>query len=56
MIKFITGEDRSPIPLFVSSLEEAIEQYNQVRLIDIFVDSLNLETMALQSKKAMLLS
>jgi transposase len=43
MIKFITGEDRSQIPLFVTSLEEAIGQDNQVRLIDLFVDSLSLE-------------
>ena len=43
MIKCITGEDRSQIPLFVASLEETIAQDNLVRLIDLFVDSLDLE-------------
>lgn len=51
MIKFIIGEDRSQIPLFVSSLEEAIAQDNQVRLIDLFVDSLNLEEYGFKLKK-----
>jgi transposase len=41
-MKFITGKNRSQIPLFVSSLEEAIDQNNEVRLIDLFVHSLNL--------------
>jgi transposase len=42
-MKFITGQDRNQIPLFASSLEAAIAQDNEVRLIDIFVDSLKLE-------------
>src|SRR5665811_79821 len=42
-MKFITGQDRNQIPLFASSLEAAIAQDNEVRLIDMFVDSLNLE-------------
>lgn len=50
MIKFITGEDRSQIPLFVTSLEEAIAQDNPVRLIDLFVDSLNLADYGFQIK------
>jgi transposase len=42
-MKFITGQDRNQIPLFASSLEAAIAQDNEVRLIDMFVDSLKLE-------------
>ena len=42
MSKFIIGSDRSQIPLFASSLEQAIAQDNEVRLIDLFVESLNL--------------
>lgn len=41
-MKFITGKNRSQIPIFVSSLEETIDQDNEVRLIDLFVSSLPL--------------
>ena len=41
-MKFITGKDRSQIPIFTSTLEEAIDQNNEVRLIDLFVESLQL--------------
>ena len=41
-MRFITGQDRNQIPLFASSLEAAINQDNEVRLIDMFVDSLKL--------------
>ena len=42
MSKFIIGSDRSQIPLFASSMDQAIAQDNQFRLIDLFVDSLKL--------------
>ena len=42
MSKFIIGSDRSQIPLFAPSMDQAIAQDNQVRLIDLFVDSLKL--------------
>jgi transposase/arginyl-tRNA--protein-N-Asp/Glu arginylyltransferase len=42
MSKFITGTNRNQLPLFTSSIDQAIAQDNQVRLIDLFVDSLNL--------------
>jgi transposase len=42
-MKFVTGQDRNQIPLFATSLEAAIAQDNEVRLIDMFVDSLKLE-------------
>lgn len=41
-MKFIIGKDRSQIPLFVSSLDEAIDEDNEVRLIDLFVSSISL--------------
>jgi transposase len=41
-MKYIMGQDRTQIPLFASSLDQAIDQDNEVRLIDMFVDSLNL--------------
>jgi transposase len=41
-MKYIIGQDRTQIPLFASSLDQAIDQDNEVRLIDMFVDSLNL--------------
>jgi transposase len=42
-MKFINGTNRNQLPLFVSSIEEAIGKDNEVRLIDLFVDSLKLE-------------
>lgn len=41
-MKFIKGKDRKQIPIFVSSLDEAISQDNEVRMIDFFVSSLSL--------------
>lgn len=42
-MKFIQGYDRNQIHLFPTSLEAAIDQDNEVRLIDLFVDSLDLK-------------
>jgi transposase len=42
-MKFMQGNNRSQIALFPVSLEEAIDQENEVRIIDLFVDSLQLE-------------
>jgi transposase len=41
-MKYITGQNRNQIPLFASSIEAAIAQDNEIRLIDLFVDSLKL--------------
>lgn len=41
-MKFITGQSRHQVSLFPKSLEESIDPDNEVRLIDFFVDSLNL--------------
>ena len=43
MSKFINGTNRNQLPLFTSSIEDAIAQDNEIRLIDLFVDSLNLQ-------------
>ena len=39
-MKFITGKDRNQIEMF--SLDQAIDQVNEIRLIDLFVGSLTL--------------
>ena len=41
-MKFIIGTNRNQLPLFASSIDEAIAQDNEIRLIDLFVDSLKL--------------
>ena len=41
-MKFITGTNRNQLPLFSSSIEDAIAQENEIRLIDLYVDSLKL--------------
>ena len=41
-MKFITGTNRNQLPLFASTINDAIAQDNEVRLIDLFVDSLKL--------------
>ena len=42
-MKFIQGQNRSQTYLFPVSLNEAVEADNEVRLIDVFVESLKLE-------------
>ena len=42
-MKFITGQDRSQTHLFPVSLDQSIDPENEVRLIDLFVDSMSLE-------------
>jgi len=42
-MKFIQGKDRAQSALFPISLEESVDQDNEVRLIDLFVNSLRLE-------------
>ena len=41
-MKFITGFDRNQAALFPVTLEQSIDQHNEVRIIDLFVDSLPL--------------
>jgi len=42
-MKFITGQPRQQTNLFPISLEESIDTNNEVRVIDLFVDSLSLK-------------
>jgi len=42
-MKFIKGHDRSQTHLFPVSLDQSIDSDNEVRLIDLFVDSLTLK-------------
>ena len=44
-MKYILGKDRSQTAIFPISMEEAIDQDNEVRIIDIFTDSLDIEKM-----------
>ena len=44
MSRFIKGESRSQITLFPEAVDEYIEEDNPVRVIDVFVDGLDLST------------
>lgn len=44
-MKFIQGQDRSQTCLFPISLDASVDQDNEVRLIDLFVESLDLMTL-----------
>ena len=47
-MKYIQGQNRSQTYLFPVSLDVAISEDNEVRLIDVFVDSLSLENYGFQ--------
>ena len=42
-MKFIQGQDRTQINLFPVSLDQSIDPENEVRIIDLFVDSLSIK-------------
>jgi len=42
---YIQGKDRSQIVLFAKSLDEIIDPAHEVRLIDLFVESLDLKNL-----------
>lgn len=44
-MKYIIGKNRSQTAVFSISMEEAIDQDNEVRIIDLFMDSLDVEKM-----------
>ena len=48
-MKYIKGQNRQQIYLFPVSLDDAVEAENEVRLIDVFVDSLKLEEYGFKS-------
>ena len=41
-MKFITGKNRQQVQIYTQCLDETIDQDNEIRLIDLFVDSLKL--------------
>ena len=48
-MKYIQGLNRNQLVLFPTSLDDVIEQDNDVRLIDLFVESLNIENIGFRS-------
>lgn len=50
-MKYIDGEDRNQVQLYTGTLNELIGEENPVRVIDAFVDSLNLEELDIQHAK-----
>lgn len=51
-MQYITGTDRTQALLFPQSLEQIIDQDNEVRLIDLFVESLDLSTFSFHIKQS----
>ena len=49
-MRYITGSDRTQAVLFPQSLEQVIDESNEVRLIDLFVESLDLTTFSFHLK------
>jgi transposase len=49
-MRYITGADRTQAVLFPQSLDEIIDQDNEVRLLDLFVESLELSTFTFHLK------
>ncbi len=49
-MKFIIGQDRTQTHLFPVSLDQSIDSENEIRLIDLFVDSLPLENFGFAKK------
>ena len=45
MKRFIEGTDRTQSILFPEQLDEYVEEDNAVRVIDVFVDALNLKAL-----------
>ena len=48
-MKFIKGQNRAQLSLFAVSLDQSIDQDNEVRLIDLLVDSLDLSSFGFKS-------
>ncbi len=51
-MKYIQGQNRSQTYLFPVTLDDAIGSDNEVRLIDVFVDSLALESFGFKIEHA----
>jgi len=48
-LKFIKGENRHQLCLFPVSIDQSVEEDNEVRFIDLFVDSPDLSTIGFKS-------
>jgi transposase len=53
MKRYVEGQDRSQVTLFPESLDEYIAEDNPVRVVDVFVEELDLKALGLkgQSRK-----
>lgn len=49
MSRFIKGESRSRITLFPEAVDEYIQEDNPVRVIDVFVDDLDLSILGFKN-------
>ncbi len=45
---YITGHDRGQITLFPESIDKYVSEENPVRVIDAFVDNIDIEAMAFE--------
>ena len=52
MIRFIKGESRCQITLFPEAIDEYIEEDNPVRVIDVFIDDLDLAALSFKTEPA----
>jgi len=50
-MKYITGQNRKQLVLFPVSLDDAVDKDNDVRLIDLFVESLNIASMGFKTDR-----
>src|SRR5215207_5779723 len=51
-MQFVTGTNRTQAVLFSQSLDEIIDADNEVRIVDLFVDSIDLRQFTFQLKSA----
>lgn len=51
MGKYIKGQDRNQLVLFQTSIEDMIESDNEIRVIDAFVEGLDIEKMGIKRSK-----
>jgi len=49
-MKYIKGKDRNQTTIFPISIEASIEQDNEVRFVDLFVESLDMGSMGFKTK------
>jgi hypothetical protein len=49
-MKFIHGHNRTQINLFPVSLDQSIDPENEVRMMDLFVDSLSIKDFGFRTK------